>query len=279
MAYCLALSLKATQHQVSALTVMVERAGDVPDRYRDAFDCIIEMPGPDRSTPSGWRVENYSQLYDVSPYDETVTLDADMLFFEDVSDWWNQMSSSDLVATASVLDYRGRIIEHNPLRESFYVHGLPDIHNGFFYFKKCTKARRLFATIGEYAADWAATCDRHFGTLDVHYSSDCALALATQSLGLERECTPPRLGGIPHFIHMKTCMQGWPGATDRDWRKYVSHSFADDLSLTIGGYAIRKPFHYHLRDFIDEPLLAAYESAARRVADGGCHGRGFRGGM
>ena len=261
MAYCLALSLKLTQSRVHRLCVLVEDAAAVPERYRWAFDHIVELPHGDDSRPDGWRVQNYHQVYAASPYEETATVDADMLFFADVSPWWEVMARKELVAATRVLDYRGQVVSFNPLRAQFYEHGLPDVHNGFLYFKKGPENERLFATMRAFTRDWEATCERFFGRGDVHYSGDCSLVLALRELGLERECQNHDTGGIPMFVHMKTCLQGWPGAQDKDWRKYADHRFSPSLELTVGGFDIRYPFHYHVRDFVSDELLAAYERA------------------
>jgi len=259
MAYCLAISLKLTQSTVSRLSVVVDRAADVPAVYRQVFDHVIELP-VDHSAPNGWRVQNYHQLYVLSPYDETVTLDADMLFFKDVSKWWDVMRRKEIVAATRVLDYRGNLVTHNPYRENFYRCGLPDVHNGFLFFRKSPLTERLFQTMREFTLEWETACTRYFGQPEI-YSGDASLALALRHLQLEEVCQTHDTGGIPVFIHMKTGMQGWSGAVDGDWRKYASIEWSDRLDLKIEGYDIRFPLHYHLRDFLSPELLLRYEEA------------------
>ncbi|MGW8724787.1 hypothetical protein ACWGNF_01980 [Streptomyces sp. NPDC055808] len=268
MAYCLALSLRLTQSTVTGLSVIVPESQDFPARYRDAFDHVIAIPDVrpafvDRS----WRVDNYVRMYDLSPYEESVTVDADTLFFDDVSPWWDVMAEADIVGGTAVT-YREEPIAHNPLRKELYRIGLPDLHNGFFYFRRGPVAERLFATMSGYLKDWEGTCARHFGRPDVPFSSDSALLLAIRDNGLEAVVGGPR-PGTPHFVHMKACVQGWPGVPEsaREWRPYVSYGFDDRLALRIDGTRIGAPFHYHVRDFITEELLVAYESAVRDRLD------------
>ncbi|MFB7629962.1 hypothetical protein ACFC0M_03295 [Streptomyces sp. NPDC056149] len=262
MAYCLALSLRLTQSTVTGLSVIVPRSQHLPDRYRQVFDHVIAIPDvrPDFVNKT-WRVDNYVRMYDLSPYRETVTVDADTLFFDDVSPWWEVMAAADLVGGTAVT-YRGEPIEHNPLRKELYRIGLPDLHNGFCYFRRGPVAERLFATMSGYLEDWTGTCARHFGNPHVPFSSDSAFLLAVRDNGLEDVAAGPR-PGTPHFVHMKACVQGWPGVpeTAREWRPHVSHAFDDQLRLHIGGIRIGAPFHYHVRDFITDDLLLAYETA------------------
>ncbi|MFF4710734.1 hypothetical protein ACFY2V_04925 [Streptomyces eurythermus] len=264
MAYCLALSLRLTQSAVTALSVIVPESQHLPPHYRDVFDHVIAIPDVrPEFVDTSWRVDNYVRMYDLTPYAETVTVDADTLFFDDVSPWWDVMAAADIVGGTAVT-YRGEPVVGNPLRKELYRIGLPDLHNGFFYFRQGPVAERLFATMSGYLADWAGTCARHFGRPDVPFSSDSALLLALRDNGLEDIAGGPR-PGTPHFVHMKACVQGRPGVpeTAREWRPYVSHAFDDRLRLRIDGIRIGAPFHYHVRDFVTDELLVAYETAAR----------------
>ncbi|MFF2807138.1 hypothetical protein ACFVT2_08130 [Streptomyces sp. NPDC058000] len=262
MAYCLALSLRLTQSTVTGLSVIVPQSQHLPRRYLDVFDHVIAIPDvrPECVTRT-WRVDNYVRMYDLSPYEETVTVDADTLFFDDVSPWWDVMAAAELVGGTAVT-YRGEPIAHNPLRKELYRIGLPDLHNGFCYFRRGPVVERLFATMSGYLEDWAGTCARHFGDPHVPFSSDSAFLLAIRDNGLEDIAAGP-CPGTPHFVHMKACVQGWPGVPEsaREWRPYVSHGFDDRLRLRIDGIRIGAPFHYHVRDFITDELLLGYETA------------------
>ena len=260
MAYCLALSLRTTQ-TISALTVVVDPGSKVPKKWDDAFDNVIELTGSDLSVGQPWRVHNYFQLYELSPYDQTVTLDADMLFFDDVGHWWDRLSGNEIVL-AQALNYRGEPIVYNPLRKDLYEIGLPDLHNGFLYFEKSAQARNVFQTIGEFFADWDNVCTKYFGRGDVPLSSDCGLLLAIRENGMGATCRRLATGGIPAFIHMKACLQGWPGVaeSERDWRPFVDYGFVSGPRLFIDGVQIRLPLHYHVRDFVTNSLIKMYES-------------------
>jgi hypothetical protein len=259
MAYALALSLRHTQSTVSALTVVVADGQMIPDNYRDAFDHVIAIPDirPSVVRP-GWRVDSFVQLYNLSPYDETVTLDADMLFFDDVSDWWDLLAGQE-IAGGTAYTYKGALIEHNPLRSDFYDVGFPDLHNGFLYFRSGEAAKTLFDAMIGNLASWEETSIRHFGRPDVPFSSDCAFLTALRDCGLEASAVS-NVPGIPRFIHMKACLQGWPGVGEheREWRAHANYYFDDSLSLYIDGQRIGDPFHYHVRDFVTNELLARY---------------------
>jgi hypothetical protein len=263
MAYCLAASIKLTQSDVRDISVVVPSSSAVPQWYLWAFDQVISVPNlaVKYAHDPNWQVENYVRLYELSPYDETVTLDADMLLFDDVSTWWSELAGHDVVP-ATAVTYRGERIQHNPLRADLYRIGLPDLHNGFLYMRKGDAAEQLFSVMQRLTSSWSEACVRHFGRPDVHFSSDAALLLGLRETGLEDVCRGASRSGIPRFIHMKGCLQGWPRAPQsaREWRDHVEFSFDAQLRLTVGDVMIGDPFHYHVRDFISDHLLARYEA-------------------
>ena len=256
-AYCLALSLMLTQSQHSRLSIMTTKKSIIPEKYKAVFEHVIELPEPDLSSLFAWKVHNFYQLFSATPYDKTVVVDADTLFFDDVSCWWDLFSGRNVIATKRILDYRGNVITYNPLREYTYKHNLPDIHNGFFYFDKSPTSAELFNRIKYNTLHWQDQCKSLFGE-EIHFSSDGALQVSVKELGTIDEFTLQNTP-FPTFVHMKTCMQGWKDATDKDWRKYVSYSFDDNLALEIGGFRISYPFHYHIRNFITDSLIDLYE--------------------
>ena len=81
-AYLCAKSIKQTQNikNVSLLT------GDqVSDQYKHVFDHVIAIPTSDRNTQNFYRTDIRWKAYHETPYQETVLLETDMLFLDDLS--------------------------------------------------------------------------------------------------------------------------------------------------------------------------------------------------
>ena len=80
MAYALALSLKATQSEVSNLTVCIDKDTKVPKKYADVFDKVVQIPWQDDAVNSKWKIDNKWKYYYMTPYDETVNCLASFVF-------------------------------------------------------------------------------------------------------------------------------------------------------------------------------------------------------
>lgn len=149
MAYGLALSLKATQSEVNNLSVCVDKNTKVPKKYAEVFDNIIQIPWQDDAEGSDWKIDNKWKYYYMTPYDETVILDTDMVFPSDVSHWWETLSQKDIWATTNVKTFRGEnAVDHNNYYRDYFVkNNLPNIYTAFFYFKKSDQATEFFKLV------------------------------------------------------------------------------------------------------------------------------------
>src|SRR5689334_16550107 len=96
LAYGLALSLKATQKRTPYLAVAITPGMTVPEHYRTVFDEVIDIPWGDLAEYDDWKLANEWKAFHLTPYEQTIKLDADMLFLSDIDDWWDWLSRRDL---------------------------------------------------------------------------------------------------------------------------------------------------------------------------------------
>ena len=190
-AYALALNLKLTQSKVNSLTVCVDAKTKklIKAKHKEAFDNIVDIPWQDDAKEQDWKINNKWKYYYMTPYDETVILDTDMIFPTDVSHWWDIMSQRDVWATTKVRTYRGEIVTSNFYRKYFAANNLPNVYTAFFYFKKSDLASELFAMIEIIFQHWQRMFFKYMpeGKPD-WLSGDVAYALAMQLLGIEADC-------------------------------------------------------------------------------------------
>jgi hypothetical protein len=249
-AYGLALSLRRTQSVHTGLSVVVSAGQDIPEDYRAVFDAVIELP-PENVPDSVWKIHNKWRVYESSPYDETVLLDADMLVPVDIDSWWKLLGRRKMWSCASAYTFRGDLIQQSPFRKAFDMYGLPHVYTAFFYFQKHESVRRYFNTVRVVYQNWIRFRD-HYPHLPEHVSGDMAFALAMRLLNIEHDFVDPEWPGI---VHMKTQVQDLgPAATD-DWTQSVESQVRSDGSISVGGYLQRMPFHYQVKSFLTDEML------------------------
>lgn len=262
MAYALAMSLAITQSEVSKLSIIVTPGQEVTDKQRLVFDQVIEVPDNDDDADEKWKLRNKYKFIHASPYDETVVLDADMLFFNDVSHWWDIMAEQEMWFCTNPLNYKGAPIVGNFYRKVFDKNKLTNIYTAFLYFKKTPMTYEIFHMVEMITHNWTKF---EFEFLNNErpkfYSGDVAFALALRLTGYELDAINNNLD-IPKFIHMKSRIQGWPHPIEtlsEDWTRYVTPTFTPDLECKVGGYKIIHPFHYHVKSFLTTEIIRHYE--------------------
>ena len=262
-AYALALNLKLTQSKVSSLSVCVDEKTKekIKAKHRAVFDHIIDIPWNDYAQGQSWKINNKWKYYYMTPYDETVILDTDMIFPTDVSYWWDLLSERDVWATTNVRTYRGDIVSSDYYRKYFVKNDLPNVYTAFFYFKKSELATELFAMIEVIFQHW----QRMFYKYMPHgkpawLSGDVAYALAMQLLGIEHECTKPLTSSFPTFVHMKSHVQDIPETMVNDkWTESLPTYYDSYSNFKIGNFQQLLPFHYVEKDWMTSDMIEQME--------------------
>lgn len=264
MAYALALSLKATQIDVPYLAIGITPGTIVPDDYSWAFDEIIEIPWGDSAEDSSWKLENEWKSYHMTPYRETIKLDCDMLFLQNIDVWWDSLKQQDVWASTTALTYRGNVVTSDFYRKTFTANQLPNVYTAFMYFQHSDLAEELFTMAELIYFNWEKFI---FDYMDeprpTEVSTDVVFALAMKLIGREDECT--RISSeFPNFTHMKTKLQGWDNeAVTEQWSNHIGVYFTDDLELKIGRYRQLSPLHYHIKNFVTDEMISLYEQRVK----------------
>jgi hypothetical protein len=259
-AYALALSIKNTQTSIRNISICVENKTLVPEKYRKVFHNIIEIPWGDAAEGFEWKIHNKWKYYYMSPYDETVALDTDMLFTTDISHWWEFMAKFDILFTTQVLTYRGELSTGTAYRELFENNDLPNIYTGFFYFQKTKKSAEMFRMVDIIFHNYEFFTTKFLVSKNKpRLSGDVAYALAAKLLGnYSVETTAYR---YPTFVHMKSLMQNVsPKYLTDDWPTHFRSYVHENGNIQINNYIQKHPFHYHKDEWLTDDIVGVLEN-------------------
>ena len=251
LAYICALTIKLTQPEGYNSVAISTRTPDVVSNYRLpwVFDSIVEFEGP-----KGMAAR--SRAYELTPYKETVFLDSDLLFLNDVSHWWPHMSKHDMYIATRPMMFRGGTMTDKSYRKVFVESGLPDFYSGFFYFKESretTKFFRVVEALTEHPELWK---DKLTGYRFDTIPTDEACALTAKMLDIVEDMSNTKLP-FPRFTHMKTYSQGLGGQID--WTESIPFYYNNDLNIKIGPYAQTDILHYTKKNLITDNFIKLLE--------------------
>jgi hypothetical protein len=241
----LAKSIKSTQSKISNISVITDQPADAA-----LFDYIIPIPENDLALDKQWKIHNRVYFNDLTPYTQTVVLDADMLFLSDVSHWWDLFNHYDLLVTDKVKTYRDRLVINSPYRKTFQGNNLPDLYSAFTYFRKDSEiVNDFFAVLKSVISNWDFWLDRFAPEYRQRFESiDLAMAISAKVLGIEEQIVSKF--NFPNFIHMKPGCQGWKDKTISDkWSDTIGF-YKTDNGIKIGAFLQSGILHYVEKDII-----------------------------
>lgn len=181
------------------------------------------------------------QAVRLSPYRQTIKLEADMLCTSPIDHWWTMFEHRDVVISQGARNFYDEVAESRHYRRVFDVNGLPDVYNAVTYWRVSQGATDFWRCVAGIFADWTK-----WKTLlkfpDEEPSTDLVYAMAAQILGPETVTIP---ASYPKITHMKKHINY---LTNEDWREELVWEY-DGLHLKINTVAQTGLFHYHAKDW------------------------------
>ena len=253
-AYALALSIKHN-NAINNQTCLITN-NTVPHEYRHAFDHVVEIPWKDDAKDSKWKIENRWKIINASPFKETLVYDTDMLLLSSNDHWWNLLKNTDVSLTASVVDYKGRVINNDFYRKTFTANSLPNVYVGVHYFKKNKRSFEFYKWLEIITKNYEEFYNKFLPNHKQRFCSmDVNAALAVKFMQAEGEF----LNSPITFTHMKPAIQGWATAPS-SWKNVVGSYFNKDKTLIVGNFLQLGVFHYTEDMFLTKDIIEILEN-------------------
>ena len=183
---------------------------------------------------------NDAQLFRLTPFRETIKLEADMLIVSPIDHWWTLFALRDVVISQGARDFYDQASACRRYRKIFEDNHLPDVYNAITYWRVSQTAQEFFHWVRNIFHDW-----NQWKTLlkfpDEQPTTDLVYAMAAMIMGTEQITLPQGLG--PNIIHMKKHVI--PIASS-DW---TTELVWEDDPVRINTVAQWGLVHYHIKDW------------------------------
>ena len=244
LALACALTIKITQPDgYNSVALVTNSPNDNP-----VFDHVINYTGP-----TG--MDARSRAYDYTPFDETVLLDADMLFLKDMSHYWNYMHK-DLFVCTSPQNHKGHSFSYGYYRRLFEDNKLFDVYNAWTYFRKTQQVKDFFDTVKlltDHPEQFISQCLPMSNLTTIPTDEAFALALGM----LDIDAVESRWD-FPRITHMKPMVQGWNEYTV-DWQDKLRFQLDQQGQVKLGPWAQTELLHYVNKELITDDIIKTLE--------------------
>lgn len=257
LAYALALSIKNTQKQGYDKVALIIDDKTRLEKFKSpwVFDHVIE-----------WNQETFwdgrSWMNQLSPWEHTVCLDADMLFFRDYSHWIDYfIDNCELYVPNKSYTYRGDVVKSDYYRKTFTKNDLPNLYSFYTFFKKDSELTKEFFTLARYITKYQTEFKNLF--LQEHkpkiIGTDEAFALSAKILDISDQISYNL--DFPKIVHFKGMVQDWPwpAHTASD---HVGFYLDEKAQLKIGNYQQFDIVHYVEKDKVTDEVISILEEIA-----------------
>lgn len=259
LAYLQALNVKSTQ-RINKYAVIVDQATKekLNEKHYAVFDYIIDLPMDNAASDSDWKLANEWQVFGLTPFKETIKLEADLLFTRSIDHWWNAFRLRDVVLSTGCRNYKQQLATSRKYRKLFDDNHLPDTYSGLMYFRFSQTAANFFRKARQIYEQWDSVSESMLNSRDPFPTTDVVYAITANLIGREL-CTIPSADFI-NFVHMKPAINGYDeSASFND----VFVTEFDQTMIRINNVNQYHPLHYHDKTFPTKELIEYYERTRR----------------
>jgi len=205
------------------------------------FDYVHKFPFPlNEQNPYA----NDWQVFQATPFRETIKLEADMMITSAIDYWWTMLRNRDVVVSTGCRDWKDQRAVARHYRKVFDANNLPDVYNAITYWRRSETAQEFFNTVRDIFENWNEFKKLLKFPEDVP-STDVVYAMAANIIGPEL-CTMP-FADYPRIVHMKRHIAG----TQRErWQDELVWEYKDYI-MRVNSIAQWGAFHYRVKDLRD----------------------------
>lgn len=223
-------------HPDAVVCLLTDHAG-----HYSEFDFVEVLPhGKLDGFSNDW------QVWNTSPFRETIKLEADMIVTSDIDHWWTLMRNRDVVISTGARDFYNCRSTSRYYRNIFDSNHLPDVYNAITYWRVSHLAQQFWKTVRDVFTNWDEFKKLLKFAPDTP-DTDLVYAVASLIVGEDLVTLPGDLS--PTIVHMK---QHVIPIHSKDWTKELVWEQIDH-SLRVNTVAQWGCFHYHIKDWkLDE---------------------------
>lgn len=242
----LASTLRKSIHRVmpDAKVTLITNS-DVSDHN---YDHIVRVNDVDETD---WKLGNDWQVYEHSPYDRTIKLEADLYIPRRIDHWWDILANRDMNICSTIRNYKNEISHVDFYRGTFTGNNLLNTYNAITYFKKSDMAEKFYTYVRDIFENEDDYADFIQVNREPRISTDVVYAIAARAIG-GKHCMMPEFTDFS-MIHMKRMING---VKMEEWYEQLPCEIHPH-TLRVATFPQMYPFHYNRKEFgkmIDEEL-------------------------
>lgn len=260
--YGLACSIKKCDPDAEiCLVVDKGKIDEVPKKYIDTFDYLIELPFGNSAYIDGFHGMNIWQMYHCTPFEETIYVDADTVFHNiDINALWDSMRVNNSISIpASAYTYRAFPVLREIHFEFEAMYNLPQNFNNLIYWKQDSLlAQEWFKMADPIMQNWRSVYSTFFkDKKPLTFNKNILCNLVTHCVDMPE--TSVYLHN--HFDLHADCQGVWTEDIPSDWTEMLNYWISSDGKIQIENHILTSGLiHYNDENFLTDELIDVYDT-------------------
>ncbi len=210
------------------------------------FDIVRVIDSQGSGTQHQKDFSRDAKCFDLSPFHETIKLEADMIISGPIDHWWTALRNRDVVLSVGCWDHQHRESQCRYYRKVFDNNQLLDVYNALTYWRYSRTAKEFFSLVGYLFSHWHDAKGAIKNVQDEEPNTDLIYAVAADIMGRDLVHIPDL--DFFRIAHLKHKIIGLPTAPWNHWMTWeIDHGV-----LRIDGHAQAPVVHYHEKTFCRE---------------------------
>jgi hypothetical protein len=257
LAYLQRLSLKLVSPDIPYAVVTDQASLDsIPQEHAQMFDHVILLT-TDWAQDQEWKQRNDWQLAALTPFNETIKVETDLLFTRAIDHWFTMLRHRDVVLSLGCRNYLGDPAASRKYRQVFDSNNLPDTYSGLMYWRNTVTANNFFQLCKRIYKFWDLV-KQDLAYCDDPGSNDLVFSIAARCIGEELVTLPA--ADFFNITHMKPAING--KVERKNWLNEL-HIELDPPYIRVNGQDQTYPFHYQNKNWVTDEMIRKYEHAIR----------------
>jgi hypothetical protein len=206
--------------------------------HPDAHVTVVTEDMLPHGDQGGWA--NDWQMFQISPYRQTIKLEADMIAASPVDHWWTLFELRDVVISTGARTFYDEPAVSRYYRKCFDANNLPNMYNAMTYWRLSPLAKEFFSLVRNIFENWTDVC-KLLRFPEETASTDVVYAVAAQIMGPDLVTLPAGLG--PTIVHMKRYINP---LQSNDWTKELVWETDPFRINTVAQWGF---VHYYQKDW------------------------------
>ena len=253
------LSLKYNNPDIQTAVIYCnDYKKSIENTIKDVCTYYIEVPQEVNTFGQAKKIANLYQIYFATPFEKTLYVDCDFLFFNNIDNIFRYLNKNSLCFFNSCNNFRGEKYNDIASQDFFKLLNIPLVYNQLFLFKKDKVSLEYFNLLCQISNNWQVFYNTFlkikFEFPDIKINLSLALLLTDNNNLIKNNAI---------YINLAPLKINYTDEKNIDFYKHSNLWIIPIGKIKYENYILNMPVHYNNSLFLDNEFCLDFEKTIK----------------